>query len=143
MELYKMMFAGLLICLIVGGMSIFFTDIQTNYPNAITSSSNVSASYQQLDASVNQMNNITYNAQQSVLQTNTQDAGIAAALGYLFGAISSLQILAQIPAIIGNFVYVLAAMGGIFIPSFVPTLIIASIVLMALISFIYLLMKVK
>jgi hypothetical protein len=143
MELTNLVFAGLLIVMIVGGMAIMFADVQTNYPNAATTNPRINETYTSLNASVSRMNTMANQAANSTVNTNTQDTGISGALGYLFGAISSLQILFIIPDIILNFVGTLAGMGSAFIPPYVLPLITVAVSMIAVIGFLFYLMKVK
>lgn len=149
MELTNIIFGIILISLMMIGMSTFVLDVNTNYKDTLKISSNGSVSQfyvatAALNEEINKTNATILNpAVSQVVTTNTQDSGIGAALGYLLGAISSLQILLTLPAVALAVINALATFAGIYFPAWLIGLVTLSVVTIMLIGLLYFLMKVR
>ena len=141
MEWTNLVFAGLLFMVMLSGMSIFFVDVQTNYPE--TANTQINGTMANLTESVTEFNTVISSSTVQASTYTSSDNPLTAALGYLFGSFTALGTLLQIPSIFLNFIAVINAFGAPFIPIFVVNSIIVAVNMVVLIGVLYYLLKVK
>jgi hypothetical protein len=142
-----LMYGALIIGVIFIGTAFFVSDFTSNYPGTNMNNALDSQSVQEVNSSINTLNQTIAQATASITApTQTQDL-FTAAFGYLTGVFTGIvglvQGTLQIPHLMGGLATSLTKNLSVFYPTWFGVFITVAIAIMGAIYLIYILTKVK
>lgn len=144
MDLTNLAFASLIAALLITGAGLYFTDIQSHYPNAAAHDPELVNMTANLTQSVYDLNESVGNATGTASTFTSSDNALAIAFGYMLGAfLAVIALIGGIPSVFNSTFNILGRTMGVFLPDALLMFVSVAVALVAVIGILYYLTKVK